>query len=165
MTYRTPVILLSDTFLANSSEPWRLPDVQALPDIEPRFATQPTSSEPGSSRSELWNSIPPCSQYLRRFSTRPLLRSSTTRTRAPRSTSASTRWEPMNEAPPVTRTVLPFQSAVIDYPDSYGHVLSHEYIHGLLEQRLRTVVSKSLALYRIDCRLIVNQVRVKLRDD
>ena len=27
MKYRTPVILLSDTFLANSSEPWRLPDV------------------------------------------------------------------------------------------------------------------------------------------
>ena len=37
--YRTPVILLTDTFLANSSEPWRLPDVDALPVIEPRFAT------------------------------------------------------------------------------------------------------------------------------
>ena len=30
--YRTPVILLSDTFLSNSSEPWKLPDVDALPD-------------------------------------------------------------------------------------------------------------------------------------
>jgi 2-oxoglutarate ferredoxin oxidoreductase subunit alpha len=39
--YRTPVILLSDTFLANSSEPWLIPDVDALPDIEPRFATEP----------------------------------------------------------------------------------------------------------------------------
>ena len=27
VTHRTPVILLSDTFLANSSEPWKLPDV------------------------------------------------------------------------------------------------------------------------------------------
>jgi 2-oxoglutarate ferredoxin oxidoreductase subunit alpha len=39
--YRTPVILLSDTFLANSSEPWRLPEVADLPDIDPAFATGP----------------------------------------------------------------------------------------------------------------------------
>ncbi|CAN5178094.1 2-oxoacid:acceptor oxidoreductase subunit alpha [soil metagenome] len=38
--YRTPVILLSDTFLGNSSEPWRLPDVDGLPEIDPHFATQ-----------------------------------------------------------------------------------------------------------------------------
>jgi 2-oxoglutarate/2-oxoacid ferredoxin oxidoreductase subunit alpha len=38
--YRTPVILLSDTFLGNSSEPWRLPDTGTLPDIDPKFATQ-----------------------------------------------------------------------------------------------------------------------------
>src|SRR5438876_2913218 len=123
------------------------------------------SATPGVLRSAWTSSTRPastCPLILSRF---PLLRLSTTRTRAPRSTSASTRWEPMNEAPPVTRTVLPFQSAIIDYPDSYGHVLSHEHIHGLLEQRLRAVVSKSLALYRIDCRLIVDQVRVKLRDD
>ncbi len=36
--YRTPVILLSDTFLSNSSEPWKLPDVDALPTIDPNFA-------------------------------------------------------------------------------------------------------------------------------
>ena len=36
--YRTPVILLSDTFLANSSEPWRLPSVDDLPEIDPAFA-------------------------------------------------------------------------------------------------------------------------------
>src|SRR5687767_3274807 len=41
VTHRTPVILLSDTFLANSSEPWRLPDVSELPAIDPGFATQP----------------------------------------------------------------------------------------------------------------------------
>src|SRR5262249_30610054 len=37
--YRTPVILLSDLFLANSSEPWLIPDVDALPRIDPHFAT------------------------------------------------------------------------------------------------------------------------------
>ncbi|HEX2068977.1 MAG TPA: 2-oxoacid:acceptor oxidoreductase subunit alpha, partial [Actinomycetota bacterium] len=43
--YRTPVILLSDTFLGNSSEPWRLPDTGTLPEIEPRFATQPNHDD------------------------------------------------------------------------------------------------------------------------
>jgi len=38
--YRTPVIILTDTFLGNSSEPWRLPDLSALPAIDPHFATQ-----------------------------------------------------------------------------------------------------------------------------
>jgi len=38
--YRTPVILLSDTFLTNSSEPWRLPDVETLPAMDPHFATE-----------------------------------------------------------------------------------------------------------------------------
>ena len=37
--YRTPVILLSDTFIANSSEPWALPDVDELPTIDPVFAS------------------------------------------------------------------------------------------------------------------------------
>jgi 2-oxoglutarate ferredoxin oxidoreductase subunit alpha len=41
--YRTPVILLSETFLANSSEPWRLPDVEELPAIEPNFAEGPNA--------------------------------------------------------------------------------------------------------------------------
>src|SRR3954471_10031107 len=36
--YRTPVILLSDLFLANSSEPWRIPDAGLLAPIEPNFA-------------------------------------------------------------------------------------------------------------------------------
>ena len=39
--YRTPVIVLSDTFLASSSEPWLLPDVAALPAIDPGFAAPP----------------------------------------------------------------------------------------------------------------------------
>ena len=43
--YRTPVILLTDTFLANSSEPWLIPDVDDLPTIEPRLATEPNAPE------------------------------------------------------------------------------------------------------------------------
>jgi 2-oxoglutarate/2-oxoacid ferredoxin oxidoreductase subunit alpha len=39
VTHRTPVILLTDTFLANSSEPWKLPEVASLPEIDPNFAT------------------------------------------------------------------------------------------------------------------------------
>jgi 2-oxoglutarate ferredoxin oxidoreductase subunit alpha len=46
VTYRTPVVLLSDTFLANSSEPWRLPDVETIPSIDPRLA-QPRSNGEG----------------------------------------------------------------------------------------------------------------------
>jgi 2-oxoglutarate/2-oxoacid ferredoxin oxidoreductase subunit alpha len=37
--YRTPVILLSDGYLANGAEPWLLPEVDSLPTIEPNFAT------------------------------------------------------------------------------------------------------------------------------
>jgi 2-oxoglutarate/2-oxoacid ferredoxin oxidoreductase subunit alpha len=39
--YRTPVIVLSDGYLANGSEPWRVPDVADLPVIDPAFATVP----------------------------------------------------------------------------------------------------------------------------
>jgi len=38
--YRTPVILLSDGYLANGTEPWMLPDVTTLPDISVEFATE-----------------------------------------------------------------------------------------------------------------------------
>jgi 2-oxoglutarate ferredoxin oxidoreductase subunit alpha len=44
--YRTPVILLSDTFLASSSEPWRIPSTEHLPDIEPAFAEQAEGFQP-----------------------------------------------------------------------------------------------------------------------
>ena len=40
LKYRTPVILLSDGYLANGSEPWKLPDVAELPDISVPFATE-----------------------------------------------------------------------------------------------------------------------------
>ncbi len=39
VTYRTPVMLLSDGYLANGSEPWRIPDLADLPAIDPDFAT------------------------------------------------------------------------------------------------------------------------------
>ena len=41
VTYRTPVILLSDGYLANGAEPWRLPDIETLEPIDPAFATGP----------------------------------------------------------------------------------------------------------------------------
>nr|WP_234322667.1 2-oxoacid:acceptor oxidoreductase subunit alpha [Streptomyces sp. NRRL S-350] len=45
VTYRTPVFLLSDGYLANGSEPWRIPAVDELPRIEPRFATGPNRED------------------------------------------------------------------------------------------------------------------------
>ena len=39
--YRTPVILLSDGYLANGAEPWLFPDADDLPDISTPFATEP----------------------------------------------------------------------------------------------------------------------------
>jgi 2-oxoglutarate ferredoxin oxidoreductase subunit alpha len=39
-TYRVPVILLSDGYLANGSEPWRIPAVEDLPDLRVAFATE-----------------------------------------------------------------------------------------------------------------------------
>ena len=40
LTYRTPVILLSDNYVANGSEPWLLPEVGDLPDLGVEFATE-----------------------------------------------------------------------------------------------------------------------------
>jgi 2-oxoglutarate/2-oxoacid ferredoxin oxidoreductase subunit alpha len=45
VTYRTPVLLLSDGYLANGSEPWRVPDIDQLPVIDPDFATGPNHGE------------------------------------------------------------------------------------------------------------------------
>ncbi|GLZ80769.1 oxidoreductase [Actinorhabdospora filicis] len=39
--YRTPVILLSDGYLANGSEPWKLPEIDELPDLRVAFADGP----------------------------------------------------------------------------------------------------------------------------
>src|SRR4051795_5843377 len=45
LKYRTPVFLLSDGYLANGAEPWRLPDVETLPDLHVDFATAPNHGE------------------------------------------------------------------------------------------------------------------------
>jgi 2-oxoglutarate/2-oxoacid ferredoxin oxidoreductase subunit alpha len=39
--YRTPVIVLSDGYLANGAEPWKLPDLDSFAPIEPNFASAP----------------------------------------------------------------------------------------------------------------------------
>ncbi len=40
LKYRTPVMLMSDGYLANGSEPWKLPEVSSLPDIKTVFTTE-----------------------------------------------------------------------------------------------------------------------------
>jgi 2-oxoglutarate/2-oxoacid ferredoxin oxidoreductase subunit alpha len=39
--WMTPVILLTDGYLGNGSEPFRIPEVSELPKVEPRYATEP----------------------------------------------------------------------------------------------------------------------------
>jgi 2-oxoglutarate ferredoxin oxidoreductase subunit alpha len=46
LTYRTPVFLLSDGYLANGSEPWRVPTEEDLPDLRVEFATTPPDGAP-----------------------------------------------------------------------------------------------------------------------
>ncbi|WP_329412622.1 2-oxoacid:acceptor oxidoreductase subunit alpha [Streptomyces sp. NBC_00704] len=41
LAYRTPVMLLSDGYLANGSEPWRIPELEELPDLRVQFAQGP----------------------------------------------------------------------------------------------------------------------------
>ena len=45
LTYRTPVLLLSDGYIANGSEPWQLPEVADLPDLQVEFATKPNGED------------------------------------------------------------------------------------------------------------------------
>ena len=45
-TYRTPVFVLSDAYLANGSEPWLVPDVSTLPDLHVDFATELNHEKP-----------------------------------------------------------------------------------------------------------------------
>ncbi|MDQ1752789.1 MAG: 2-oxoglutarate/2-oxoacid ferredoxin oxidoreductase subunit alpha [Pseudonocardiales bacterium] len=44
--YRTPVFLLSDGYIANGSEPWKIPEVGSLQDLSVDFLTEP-NGEPG----------------------------------------------------------------------------------------------------------------------
>jgi 2-oxoglutarate ferredoxin oxidoreductase subunit alpha len=44
--YMTPVILLTDGYLANAAEPWRIPEVDSLPSFPVRFRTDPAGFSP-----------------------------------------------------------------------------------------------------------------------
>jgi len=46
LKYMVPVIVLSDGYLANGAEPWRIPDLKELPDIPVRFRTDPEGFRP-----------------------------------------------------------------------------------------------------------------------
>ena len=46
IAHMTPVIVLSDSYLANSAEPWRIPEVAGLPRIDVRFARQVADFQP-----------------------------------------------------------------------------------------------------------------------
>ncbi|NNF54278.1 MAG: 2-oxoglutarate ferredoxin oxidoreductase subunit alpha, partial [Acidimicrobiales bacterium] len=45
LKYRTPVMLLTDGYLATGSEPWQLPDVSSLPDLSVDFTTRPNGTD------------------------------------------------------------------------------------------------------------------------
>ena len=45
LKYRTPVLLLTDGYLANGAEPWLLPNVDDLPDLGVTFATEPNHGD------------------------------------------------------------------------------------------------------------------------
>ncbi len=53
LKYRTPVLILSDGYLANGAEPWRLPEVEDLPDISVPFATE-TNHARDDGTSDFW---------------------------------------------------------------------------------------------------------------
>ncbi|MGZ4467292.1 MAG: 2-oxoacid:acceptor oxidoreductase subunit alpha [Nocardioidaceae bacterium] len=53
VTYRTPVMLLSDGYLANGSEPWQIPEIADLPKIDPAFAVEPNHEKPNGDK-EFW---------------------------------------------------------------------------------------------------------------
>ncbi len=44
--YMTPVVLLSDGYLANGAEPWRIPDLDEIPSFEVKFRTDPEGFAP-----------------------------------------------------------------------------------------------------------------------
>jgi 2-oxoglutarate/2-oxoacid ferredoxin oxidoreductase subunit alpha len=46
LKYMVPVIILSDGYLANGAEPWRIPSVEEIPRIPVRFANDPEGFQP-----------------------------------------------------------------------------------------------------------------------
>jgi 2-oxoglutarate ferredoxin oxidoreductase subunit alpha len=53
LKYRTPVMLLSDGYLANGAEPWKVPAVEDLPDISVELATETNHTNPDGTE-EFW---------------------------------------------------------------------------------------------------------------
>jgi 2-oxoglutarate/2-oxoacid ferredoxin oxidoreductase subunit alpha len=47
VTYRTPVVILSDGYIANGAEPWPIPDLSQIPPIEVNFATSANATDRG----------------------------------------------------------------------------------------------------------------------
>jgi 2-oxoglutarate ferredoxin oxidoreductase subunit alpha len=46
LKYMTPVIVLTDGYIANGAEPWLIPRVETLPDLTPKFVTNPDGFQP-----------------------------------------------------------------------------------------------------------------------
>ena len=46
LKYMTPVILLTDGYIAQGTEPWRVPELAELPDMEPKFCDDPEKFAP-----------------------------------------------------------------------------------------------------------------------
>ncbi|MBR9998868.1 MAG: 2-oxoacid:acceptor oxidoreductase subunit alpha [Cyclobacteriaceae bacterium] len=46
LKYMTPVILLTDGYIGQATEPWRIPDMSELPDLKPEFTTDPENYSP-----------------------------------------------------------------------------------------------------------------------
>src|ERR1700757_1560935 len=44
--YMVPVIILSDGYLANGAEPWKIPDLDSIPDFKVKFASDPVDFKP-----------------------------------------------------------------------------------------------------------------------
>jgi len=52
LKYMTPVILLTDGYIAQGTEPWRIPEMDELPDLTAKFADDPASFAPYARDSE-----------------------------------------------------------------------------------------------------------------
>tara|TARA_Y100001970_G_scaffold278788_1_gene385000 strand:- start:162 stop:1991 length:1830 start_codon:yes stop_codon:yes gene_type:complete len=52
LEYMTPVILLSDGYIANGSEPWKIPDLDKLPVIKPRLTSDNAEFAPYNHQNE-----------------------------------------------------------------------------------------------------------------
>jgi 2-oxoglutarate/2-oxoacid ferredoxin oxidoreductase subunit alpha len=46
LKYMVPVIILSDGYLANGAEPWRIPNLEEIPSFPVKFATDPENFQP-----------------------------------------------------------------------------------------------------------------------